>query len=206
MHTRNDTGNPFYIGKGTGRRAWQVNAAKRSNHWTRVARKHGFEVHILASWQTEQEAMEHEKFLISTFKELRIELVNQTIGGDGTSGFRWNEESRRRLSAALKGKPKSEQHKAALKKPRRQTILSIAANLRKRGRRPSEQERERFLASIGAKRVVCIQLEREFRTAMDATRWLQQNGKPKAQPGAIHRSCKTGSVAYGYRWTYKDQQ
>ena len=204
MHTRNDTGEVFYVGKGTGKRAWQVNPARRSKHWTRVARKHGFSVHILSRWRTESEAMEHEKFLIRTLNELDLPLVNKTEGGDGTSGFKWSAESKEKLSKALKGKPKTDQHKASLSKPRTITDAVIAAREKRRGRLVPESEREKFLNAIKAKRVVCRELQSEFRTAYDAARWLQKNGKPKAQPGAIHRSCKQGCSAYGYNWIYKE--
>jgi len=98
MHTRNDTGQPFYIGKGTGRRAWDDRRSKRGAHWSNVAQMHGHEVHILARWETEKEAHDHEIFLIDTMRSMGIKLVNKSNGGEGTSGYKWSEQSRAKLS------------------------------------------------------------------------------------------------------------
>lgn len=203
MHTRNDTGQPFYIGKGKGDRAWQKKA-RRGSHWNRVVSKCGYSVHILASWPTESESLEHEKFLISCFKDMGIGIINRTDGGEGTSGLKWNDESRARLSSVLRGVKKSPHHCIALRKPRTRTEKLIKAQLAKIGVKPSAETRQRFLAAIGAKRVVCVETSEVFETAMTAVRWLQSNGSSKAQPGPIHRCCKgTAFVAYGYHWKYE---
>jgi hypothetical protein len=80
-HLKSDTKEVFYIGKGTGRRLKRKDA--RNTHWHNTALKHGFEPIKLAEWKTEQEAFEHEKFLIECFKDMGIQLVNQSGGGDG---------------------------------------------------------------------------------------------------------------------------
>lgn len=88
LHHRNDTNAVFYIGKGKGNRAW---VTKRNKFWHSIADTRGFSVEICAYWATEQQAHDHEKFLIWCFNELRIKLVNQTDGGEGTSGLTpWN--------------------------------------------------------------------------------------------------------------------
>lgn len=205
MHMTNDSSLPFYIGKGAGNRAWQLNPARRSLHWRRVVNKHGCKVQVLSFWEREEDAMTHERFLIKVFSEIGIPLVNKTEGGDGTSGFRWSDESKQRLSSILKGKPKSDRHKASLKAAeRRVTQKVIEARLSKRGRKPAPSVYENFLTSIKAKPVCAIGTDFVFRTAAHAVRWLQQNGKTKAQSSPIHRSCKQGSTAYGYKWSYKE--
>lgn len=98
MHTRNDTGQPFYIGKGTARRAWDDRPHKRGFHWTNVVKKHGHQVHILAKWETEQEALDHEIFLIGTMRGMGVKIINKTDGGEGTSGYKWSAESRAKLA------------------------------------------------------------------------------------------------------------
>jgi hypothetical protein len=129
-------GNPFYIGKGSGdRRPYYFKG--RNDYWNKVVAKHGTpKVEILAQWPTEAEAFEHERFLISCFKELGYKLCNLTDGGDGTSGYKqteehrqknrenrlgksasWNvgrkhsEETKRKCGAANVGKPASEKQK-----------------------------------------------------------------------------------------------
>lgn len=90
MHSRESDNKPFYIGKGQGKRAWVCKG--RSDHWNRTVSKHGLKVDVIAKWETEQEAFEHEKFLISCFRDIGYKLVNLTSGGDGTFGLKHGEE------------------------------------------------------------------------------------------------------------------
>jgi hypothetical protein len=88
LHIRLDDNKIFYIGKGSGKRAWTT---KRSKHWHAVESKHGCKVEISAKWPTEKEAHDHEIFLIDCFKKLNHPLVNKTDGGEGTAGLTpWN--------------------------------------------------------------------------------------------------------------------
>ena len=85
-HYRATDNSLFYIGKGKGSRAHS--ADPRNPFWSKIVKKHGFKVEILATWKTEEEALEHEKFLIQCFrKDLGIKLCNMTDGGEGRSGF-----------------------------------------------------------------------------------------------------------------------
>ena len=83
-HYRADDKRIFYIGKGKAKR--YVNSKNRNPHWNHVVAKHGFTSEILARWDTEQEAFDHEKFLIGTFRSMGVDLVNMTDGGEGSSG------------------------------------------------------------------------------------------------------------------------
>jgi len=85
-------GSIFYIGKGLEDRAWSKD--NRNIHWKRTVEKHGYTVEILANWETEDEAFDHERLLISCFKDMGIKLVNMTNGGEGSSGYRWTDEQK----------------------------------------------------------------------------------------------------------------
>jgi hypothetical protein len=88
LHYRNSDHKVFYVGKGSGKRAWTT---KRSKHWKSVVIKHGYYVQIIAYWNTEQDAFDHETLLIDCFKELGHPLTNKTNGGEGTAGLTpWN--------------------------------------------------------------------------------------------------------------------
>lgn len=57
---------------------------------------------ILGRWNTEQEAFDHEIFLIDTIKKMGIPLVNIAEGGLGSTGFRHTEKHKTTLSARMK--------------------------------------------------------------------------------------------------------
>jgi hypothetical protein len=94
-HTKPD-GTIFYIGKGHGKRAWSRDS--RGRHWKHVVAKYkNYGVEILANWDTEEAAFDHEKLLISCFIDLGFKLANLTNGGEGSSGYRWTSEQKNRI-------------------------------------------------------------------------------------------------------------
>lgn len=86
-HINATNGSYFYIGKGSGRRAYVK--SHRSVYWKRIVAKYGYAVIILEDGLTESEALSREKYWIKKLgrKDLKTGcLVNFTDGGDGTSG------------------------------------------------------------------------------------------------------------------------
>ena len=78
-HYTKDTNELFYIGKGTGNRAWNI--WKRNPYWKNKVQKHGLVVKILHDNLTEEEAFTKEKELIT---EVGLEnLTNIQEGGNG---------------------------------------------------------------------------------------------------------------------------
>lgn len=52
--------------------------------------------------------------------------------------------------------------------------------------------------------VRCVETGQGFESMSAAAAWLRGNGFPKAKPGAIRRSTKTGGYGYGYHWECAD--
>lgn len=100
VHTRNDTSDVFYVGKGSGRRAYERKG--HNKYWDRVSQKHGYTVHISAYFSTESEAMAHEKRLIAEFRKVGAALCNMTDGGEGISGHTHTPASRQKMSLSQK--------------------------------------------------------------------------------------------------------
>ena len=98
VHIRQDTDKVFYVGKGAGNRAYSCK--DRNKHWRHVDAKCGRRVEIAGLWKTETEALDHEKFLISCFRDLGHPLVNYTDGGEGISGYRHTDDAKRRIAEA----------------------------------------------------------------------------------------------------------
>lgn len=91
------SGRLFYIGKGTEFRS--STTKNRNNNWHSIVESEGgFKTEILARWNSDVEALEHEKFLIETFRMMGVILVNITAGGQGVSGLKHSDETKKVLS------------------------------------------------------------------------------------------------------------
>ena len=151
----------FYIGKGSGRRTEVHLLHARRGHDCYKCRKirkgvsqgQEYKSCILFECETEAQAFDYERALITLYHE---QLTNLTLGGEGLSGYRHTDEAkermrqlkigqsldeahRRKLSDALKGKPKSAEHN------RKMTEL-------KRGRVYSEETRQKLRDAIKGKK------------------------------------------------------
>ncbi len=109
---------PYYIGKGTKYRAFgrTRRGAKPPKDKTRII--------FLKQNLTEEEAFKHEKYMIAIFgrKDLGTGILhNRTDGGEGVSGYRFSEESKKAKSIKYKGRkgtPHTEETKEKLRKAR----------------------------------------------------------------------------------------
>jgi hypothetical protein len=141
VHHTKDTNEIFYVGKGIKNRYQQT--SNRNRWWHHKVNKHGgFIAVIMAYWETESDALEHEKFLIDCLEDIHVSLVNilkargKEAGGrklspetckkhGEASKKKWSlldPETRklwgRLISEANKGRTKTEQHRQKLSKAR----------------------------------------------------------------------------------------
>lgn len=151
-HYKKDTGEIFYIGKGSGRRHLQgwTKSGHRSEFWKRTVDKHGFRSEILAIWPSEQEAFDHEKFLISAFKGMGASLVNLCDGGLGASGAKRSPEICELIGARYRGKKLNETHCKNIslsKLGTKQNPETVAKRIAKtRGQKRSEEVKQKLSA------------------------------------------------------------
>jgi len=103
VHRREDTGEVFYVGKGKRDRAYVKQY--RNNLWHRIVDKYGLVVEIVRYFEVEADAFSHERELIAHYRKASALLANFTDGGDGASGAKRSEETRRRMSEAGKARP-----------------------------------------------------------------------------------------------------
>jgi hypothetical protein len=112
LHLKKDTGEVFYVGKGSFRKdrnpLYERATVDHSRNlkWRNVVKKHGYKVVIFASCQTDEEAQRLEKQLIKELgrNDLGLgNLVNFTDGGDGHCGIILPESLREKRRAAAKG-------------------------------------------------------------------------------------------------------
>lgn len=197
IHRRASDGRPFYVGNGSRLDRMSL-ATGRSVFWTRTKDKHGFRPELVASWPTESQAFEHERFLIDCFRGMGYELCNHTDGGEGASGFKQSQQTKDLRNGKLRGIPRTEATKAKMRQ-------SAA------GRVITAEQRKQISATLTgkycggdnpmAKPVKCVETGEIFSCMSDAGDWLKSQGNAKASFKSVS-SCISGEkkTAYKYRW------
>jgi hypothetical protein len=115
VHRRKTDGRVFYVGKGSGGRAWSGRG--RNQYWHRTVKKHGIEIGVAAWWVDEESAFSHERLLIACMRDMGHPIVNGTDGGEG----------------GLLGDWAKEKHAAAMRKVREDPVfrLKLSEKLRR---------------------------------------------------------------------------
>ena len=101
IHCRASDGRVFYVGKGSGQRAYVSQG--RNRYWMNIVKKHGLTVSIIQEGMQEWWAHELECELIALYG--RETLCNLTDGGDGTSGRIVGENEKRLKRERFIGQP-----------------------------------------------------------------------------------------------------
>lgn len=120
-HIRLDKNEPFYIGIGADndyKRAYSFK--QRNRYWNHIVNKHEYEVEILMDNLTWENACKKETEFIALYgrEDLNLgTLTNLTNGGDGMFGFKFSDESKRKMSISQKNKkPITEETREKLRK------------------------------------------------------------------------------------------
>lgn len=106
LHRKKTTGEVFYVGIGSPKRANFFN--QRSTIWNRTYKKHGVVVEVIRTGLSWEEACDIEMDLIELMGRRNVGtgiLVNLTDGGEGNIGMFHSAESRAKRSAKMKGRP-----------------------------------------------------------------------------------------------------
>lgn len=101
---RDADGQPFYVGKGKGSRAYSTKS--RSKEFKAVHASGGCAVEIVDWFVHESQAHAFEVALIERFgrRQFGGQLVNKTDGGEGAVGSVRSDETRAKISRALRGR------------------------------------------------------------------------------------------------------
>jgi hypothetical protein len=113
QHRRNDTETVFYIGKGSGNRAWDDHGSRYQNRIWKGCAKHGYTVEVVCDRLDEKHALHLEAMLIQFHGRKNRgtgELANLTDGGEGGYGAVRSQETRDKIGRANKGKKLTPEH------------------------------------------------------------------------------------------------
>jgi hypothetical protein len=158
-----EDGTPYYVGKGTGTRAWR----KGAPHRDRV---------LVQEFPSEEDAFLSERFLIALYgrKDLGTGiLMNCTDGGDGSSGAKRSEEFKKKLRAANMGKTLTPEHRKK---------LSIA-------KRPHSEEWRKNQRLVMTGRIASKETKAKM-SLWQVGKKLSQETKDKIRAKAIARSLR----------------
>lgn len=132
FHYRADSDEIFYIGKGCDYRHKSIEG--RNEYWHRIVRRHGWKSFVFWENLPNECSLTIEKIFIHLHRKNGASLANSTSGGAGPNGYKHSEESRKKMSAALKGK----------KRPLESVEATAKAH---RGMKRSEETRRRIGAA-----------------------------------------------------------
>lgn len=202
------SGEVFYVGKGSGDRAWSY---RRNAFWQNVvAQQGGFMVRIIEAGLQEWYALELEAKLIS-YHGRRVDgdgrLVNFTSGGEG---FSHCNDTKAKLSDIVKKQfadpVKRKIHSDAVKIANSKPEYIQKQRLAKLGKKQSIDHVEKArdgMRKTKCKDILCIENGLSFQTSYEAKDWLISTGKNKATGIKVLAACKgIRSSAYGYTWKY----
>lgn len=200
-YIRLDTNTYFYIGKGTGIRYKRIDL--RSKHFKNILNITDCVVEIIADNLTENEALQLECDLIDKliFEEgYSIEcdyytdknngfnhLVNNTLGGEGISGYKHNYQTKRKC--ALYGKNNGMYGKRGELSPHYGKVYS------------NDHKEKIKLANPNRKQVYCTTLNIRFNSYREAERLLLEEYNIVCNHATISQICRGLFETGGY---YKD--
>jgi len=214
IHIRPDTNEPFYVGKGKGRR--HKTKTGRNQHWHNIVNKNNgiFESKILFEGLSEEEALLKEAEIEKELKEKGYNLVNLEKTGEknGAVGVIRTKEHKQSLSKATKGRvspnkgntynfPEESKYWKGKNRPE-DTKVKQSSSQSKRWEEKGNKLKQNFRNKVGKK---VLQIEANtlipikiYPSIVEASEKTKIN---KANIGhCLHKNQKT---AGGYIWVYK---
>lgn len=147
-HWRLDRDECFYVGKGHGKRAY--NMRHRNQHHKAIQGKVGrtgfaIEVRIVAFGLTEEQAFHLEIERISFWESAGIDLANHTKGGTGTVGYKFTDAQKQTLSSVVKEYYANEENRKKTSKATKNGMtLEVRAKISVSKKNMPQEQRDRI--------------------------------------------------------------
>lgn len=207
-HIRLDKNVPFYIGLGTKRakaichtHLYERAFAKynRNKYWNNVVSKTEYDVDIIFESNYYEEVKNKEIEFIALYKTVREggSLTNLTIGGDGTNGYKMDDDQKKILSDKKKGDLNPNRIHPYTKERREKLSKAL------KGKKRSFQAKLNYRKANWMNRpIVCKNNNQKFQSASEAARVLFPNGKSKTERTHIARSAthKIQHKGFWFEW------
>lgn len=208
IHRRATDSTPFYVGKGTGKRAWT--SWDRSAHWLNVAKKNNVIIEIVRDGLSDEKAFDLEVETIKSIKENHL-LVNYTIGGeapprdtakmfmrpvDCSNGMKFNSVKSAAIWCSKNGYP--------LAKGAKISVCCAGGSKSAYGldwRYYGDHKVLDYKKPINTPKMATCSNGMVFDSLSGTVTWLKSEGFSKATHSAIGRAQRTGQLAYGYTWS-----
>lgn len=204
-YIRLDTNAYFYIGKG--KRNRYLDIKRRNPHFKNIINTTDVVVEILYDNLTEEESFQLENEVIESLvfnegysieirdfceRNIGFHLVNQSFGGEGSSGYKLSDETKQKMSEQRKGennyfygRKHSDETKKKLSETRKEKELAKGKNNPMyglkgdkspiKGRKHSKEELNKMcLANPLRKEVLCIELNIIFSSLTKAENYMKE--------------------------------
>lgn len=216
IHTRLDTGEVFYVGKGNGYRAFDKSG--RNIWWNRIANKTEWISSIVQDNMSEDDAYLLEMWLIAKFRHNGVKLCNISDGGEGGQGVQSTTSKKTYCSNGMSfesGRAAAEWLRInGFPNARQGHIASCARGERRKAYGYAWSYVEVPIDDgIGWKEAIGISNSKpvncsngmRFPSCAAASDWVRSGGFPKATSIRISSVARSNSgSAYGFSWWYDD--
>jgi len=196
IHTRDDTGEIFYVGIGINNRAYNLD--KRNRFWNRIIAKTTYTIKIVFNKLTHKEALHKEIRLIKLIGRSNLgtgSLCNLTNGGEGCLGYKATKETRDKLRFAGLHRKTSPETKQKLKNNAIKRGLS-SDRLSKMYEGRKLKGGWETVASLKRTQVICNKTNRVFHSIKDAAQHLNVN---KHSLAAMLRGVRKNKTSLRYK-------
>jgi hypothetical protein len=108
-----------YVGKGKENRAFTLtHRSARHKNWINKLKSLGLIpiIQIIENNLSEEEAFSKEKYLIAEYRSRNVDLTNLTDGGEGISGYKHTQETRKKVAEAGKGRTVTDETREKISK------------------------------------------------------------------------------------------